>query len=169
MKEIIKKHFRSVLSLVLIAAMVLMFAGCGQKDVQENLEPSQNQQESTEKTFAVEVTEPDETKEEFSVKQESKEKTIAFEVTELDGTKKEFSVKYENESSVGEVLVGAGLISGSDSQYGLKVDTVNGQKYDYNKDGAYWAFYINGEYAMTGVDSTPIKDGEVYSFVATKA
>lgn len=144
MKEIIKKHFRSVLSLVLIAAMVLMFAGCGQKDVQENLEPSQNQQESTEKTFA-------------------------FEVTELDGTKKEFSVKYENESSVGEVLVGAGLISGSDSQYGLMVDTVNGQKYDYNKDGAYWAFYINGEYAMTGVDSTPIKDGEVYSFVATKA
>ena len=49
------------------------------------------------------------------------------------------------------------------------VDTVDGQRYDYNEDGAYWAFNINGEYAMTGVDTTPIKDGEVYSFVATKA
>ena len=89
--------------------------------------------------------------------------------TLIDGTKKELTVKYDNEKSVGEALVNEGLISGSDSQYGLMVDTVNGQKYDYNADGAYWAFYINGEYAMTGVDTTPIKDGEVYSFVATKA
>jgi predicted small lipoprotein YifL len=144
MKEIIKNRFRSVLSLVLIAAMVLTFAGCGQKEIQENPETTQNQQEFVEKSFT-------------------------FEVTELDGTKKEFSVKYDTEKTVGEALINAKLISGENGQYGLMVDTVNGQKYDYNEDGAYWAFYINGEYAMTGVDSTTIKDGEVYSFVATKA
>ena len=144
MKEIIKKNFRSVLSLVLVAAMVLMFAGCGQNQGEETPEPSQNQQEIVEKDFA-------------------------FEVTELDGTKKEFQVKYDTEQSVGEALVNEKLISGEVGQYGLMVDTVNGQKYDYNEDGAYWAFYVNGEYAMTGVDTTPIKDGEVYSFVATKA
>ncbi len=144
MKQIIKNRFRSVLSLVLVAAMVLMFAGCGQKDVQENPETSQNQQENVEKSFE-------------------------FQVVELDGTKKEFEVKYDTEKTVGEALVNEGLISGENGQYGLMVDTVNGQKYDYNEDGAYWAFHINGEYAMTGVDSTPIKDGEVYSFVATKA
>ena len=144
MKEIIKKNFRSVLSLVLVAAMVLMFAGCGQNQGEETPEPSQNQQEVVEKSFT-------------------------FEVTELDGTKKEFQVKYDTEQSVGEALVNEKLISGEVGQYGLMVDTVNGQKYDYTADGAYWAFYVNGEYAMSGVDTTPIKDGEVYSFVATKA
>ena len=144
MKEIIKKNFRSVLSLVLVAAMVLMFAGCGQNQSEETPEPSQNQQDVVEKSFT-------------------------FEVTDLDGTKNEFQVKYDTETSVGEALVNENLISGEEGQYGLMVDTVNGQKYDYNEDGAYWAFYVNGEYAMSGVDTTPIKDGEVYSFVATKA
>ena len=144
MKEIIKKHFRSVLSLVLVAAMVLMFAGCGQNQDEGTTTPSTNQQETVEKVFT-------------------------FEVTELDGTKKEFTVQYDTEKSVGEALVNEKLISGEVGQYGLMVDTVNGQKYDYNEDGVYWAFYVNGEYAMSGVDTTPIKDGEVYSFVATKA
>lgn len=144
MKEIIKNHFRSVLSLVLVAAMVLMFAGCGQKETQENPETSQNQQENVGKSFE-------------------------FQVVELDGTKKEFEVKFDTEKTVGEALVNEGLISGEKAQYGLMVDTVNGQKYDYNEDGAYWAFHINGEYAMTGVDMTPINDNEIYSFVATKA
>ena len=144
MNEIIKNRFRSVLSLVLVAAMVLMFAACGQKQVEEKPEVSQDQQEIVEKSFK-------------------------FQVTDLDGTKKEFEVKYDEEKTVGEALTNEGLISGEEGQYGLMVDTVDGQKYDYNEDGAYWLLYINGEYAMTGVDSTPIKDGEIYSFVVTKA
>ena len=40
---------------------------------------------------------------------------------------------------------------------------------DYNKDGMYWSFYINGEYAMTGVDATPVEADATYSFVATAA
>ena len=144
MKEIIKNRFRSVLSLVLVAAMVLTFAGCGQNQEPEVPQTTQTQQENVEKPFV-------------------------FEVTDLDGTKKEFEVKYDTEKTVGDALVNEGLISGEKGQYGLMVDTVDGQRYDYNKDGAYWAFNINGEYAMTGVDTTPIKDGEVYSFVATKA
>ncbi len=32
--------------------------------------------------------------------------------------------------------------------------TVNGMTADYDKDGVYWAFYINGVYAMTGIDAT---------------
>ena len=49
MKEIFKHNFRSVLSLVLVAAMVLMFAGCGQKT--QEPETPQNQQEVQEKSF----------------------------------------------------------------------------------------------------------------------
>ena len=154
MKEIFKINFRSVLSLVLVAAMVLMFAGCGQKLENEGTtEPSTNQQK-------VEMPQNNE---------ESQENSFLFEVISLDGTKKEFTVKYDNEKSVGEALENEGLVSGKESQYGLEVHTVNGQKYTYNEDKVYWAFYIDGEYAMTGVDSTPIEDGKTYCFKAEKA
>lgn len=96
------------------------------------------------------------------------EKSFVFKVVDVDGTEKSFDVT-TNAATVGEALVEEELISGSESEYGLMVDTVNGIKYDYTADGCYWAFYINGEYAMTGVDSTEITDGATYSFVATKA
>lgn len=47
--------------------------------------------------------------------------------------------------------------------------TVNGMTADYDKDGVYWAFYIDGEYAMTGVDATNITDGAQYTFRMEKA
>lgn len=96
------------------------------------------------------------------------EKTFMFKVVDLDGTEKSFDITTDAKT-VGEALLAEKLISGTESEYGLMVDTVNGIKYDYTADGAYWAFYINGEYAMTGVDSTEITDGATYSFVATKA
>lgn len=36
-------------------------------------------------------------------------------------------------------------------------------------DGAYWAFYINGEYASTGVDATNIEAGAAYALKAEQA
>ena len=46
--------------------------------------------------------------------------------------------------------------------------TVNGITADWDADQTYWAFYINGEYAMTGIDATEIVDGTTYSLVLTK-
>ena len=143
MKKITKNTFRSVLSLVLVAAMVLMFAGCGQNNVDTSPENSTQQQEAVEKSFT-------------------------FKVTDLDGTTTSFEIKTDA-TTVGEALVEKGLISGTQGDYGLMVDTVNGVKYDYNEDGAYWAFYENDAYAMSGVDTTVIAEGVIYSFVATKA
>ena len=34
------------------------------------------------------------------------------------------------------------------------------------KDGKYWAFYVNGEYAVSGVDTTEITEGGLYEFRA---
>ncbi len=96
------------------------------------------------------------------------QKSFVFKVVDLDGTEKSFDIKTEA-ATVGEALVAEKRISGTDGDYGLMVDTVNGVKYEYSADGAYWAFYIDGEMAMTGVDSTEITDGATYSFVATKA
>ena len=99
---------------------------------------------------------------------ESKEKSFVFKVVDLDGSEKSFDIKTEAKT-VGEALLAEKLISGEVGQYGLMVDTVNGIKYDYNEDSAYWAFYVNGEYAMSGVDTTEIDETATYSFVATKA
>lgn len=96
------------------------------------------------------------------------EKTFVFKVVDLDGSEKSFDIKTDAKT-VGEALVAEKLISGTAGDYGLMVDTVNGIKYDYTADGAYWAFYINGEMAMSGVDTTDVVEGTTYSFVATKA
>ena len=63
----------------------------------------------------------------------------------------------------------AGPMTGDNSEYGLYVKTVNGETADYDKDGAYWAFYINGEYAMSGVDYTAPEAGTTYGFHVEKA
>ena len=92
-------------------------------------------------------------------------KGISFQVvvTYLDG--KETTFDYTSDkATVGEALVAEGLIEGHDTEYGLYVDSVNGIALDWDKDGKYWAFYINGEYAMTGVDSTEITEGATYAF-----
>lgn len=58
-------------------------------------------------------------------------------------------------------------VSGTESEYGLMVDTVNGVVADYNENGAYWAFYVDGEYCMYGMDQQPIEDGQAYQIVYT--
>jgi hypothetical protein len=57
--------------------------------------------------------------------------------------------------------------SGTESDYGMMVETVNGVTADYNTDGAYWAFYVDGEYCNYGIDSQPVEDGENYQIVYT--
>ncbi len=88
---------------------------------------------------------------------------FALSVTDQDGNETKFEIHTDQET-VGEALVEIGFISGDDSEYGLYVKTVNGITADYDKDGVYWAFYIDGEYAAAGVDATAIEEGSSYSF-----
>ncbi|MBS7240683.1 MAG: DUF4430 domain-containing protein [Acetatifactor sp.] len=59
--------------------------------------------------------------------------------------------------------------SGAESEYGMMVDTVNGERADYNLDGAYWSFYINGEYCNYGIDTQPVADKDAFSICYTLA
>lgn len=72
-------------------------------------------------------------------------------------------------TTVGDALQKLGIIEGDESEYGLYIKSVNGISADFETDGAYWAFYVNDAYANSGVDSTEIKEGEIYSLVYTKA
>lgn len=83
--------------------------------------------------------------------------------TDLDGKETTHKIKTDA-ATVGEALLAEGLIDGENSDYGLYITTVNGITLDWEKDGKYWAFYINGAYAQTGVDATDVEDGAVYTF-----
>ena len=94
----------------------------------------------------------------------SKTLVVRVEVEENSVT---FTIHTDAET-VGEALLAHGLIAGEESQYGLYIKQVNGMTADYDVDQTFWAFYINGEYAMTGADTTPISEGEVYSLVRSR-
>jgi len=94
-------------------------------------------------------------------------KSFTFIVVDADGNEETFEVTTDADT-VGEALLDEGLIAGEESQYGLYVKTVNGLTVDYDRDGAYWSFYVDGEYAMSGADTTEIEDGQTYSFKVEK-
>lgn len=59
-----------------------------------------------------------------------------------------------------------GLIEGMESEYGLFVITVDGYTAD-DANQEWWAFSKNGEALMTGVDETPIMDGDKFEITLT--
>ena len=95
------------------------------------------------------------------------EKSFVTEVVDADGNTVRFTVQ-TNEKTVGEALQKLGVIDGEEGDYGLYIKTVNGTTADFSKDNTYWAFYVDGEYAMTGADMTDIVDGTVYTFRVEK-
>ena len=96
----------------------------------------------------------------------SGEKTVVVEVKAEDEMVT-FTIKTDKKT-VGEALQEQGLISGEEGPYGLYVKVVNGITADYDVDKSYWSFNINGEYAMTGVDTTEIAEGVTYQLEYTK-
>lgn len=89
-------------------------------------------------------------------------KCMTVEVVDAEGAKVRFTVNTEKET-VGEALQELGILDGEEGDYGLYVKSVNGITADYQADGSYWAFYVDGVYAMTGVDMTNIEADTVYT------
>jgi hypothetical protein len=75
---------------------------------------------------------------------------------------------HTDETTVGAALLSVGLIAGEEQSMGFMVTTVNGITADFNANGTWWGFYVNGEFATSGVDSTHIEAGVTYAFVFTK-
>ena len=94
-------------------------------------------------------------------------KTFAAQIVDLDGNEISFTVKTDK-TIVGEALQELGVLKGEEGPYGLYIKAVNGKTLDYEKDGAYWAFYVDGAYATAGVDETDIVETSVYLLKAEK-
>lgn len=153
------KHFAkrslSLLLIVLIAATALTMTAC------TDGQGAATTTEGAATTTTVATTDPQSVITELG----KGETSFRFDVTGVDGKVTRFLVKTD-EITVGQALINLNLIDGEAGPYGLYVKTVNGVTLDFNKDGKYWAFYMNGEYALTGVDSTNIEEGVIYEFKA---
>ena len=93
-------------------------------------------------------------------------KTVVVEVKAAD-QQVTFTIKTDK-ATVGEALMEHDLIAGEQGAYGLYVKQVNGMTADYDVDQTYWAFYVNGEYGMAGVDMTEINEADTYQLELTK-
>ena len=149
-----KKLMSFILCMVLIVAMALGTTGCNgktSKDTSSGVGTESNiQADGSGSATDVNILGTGSTE-------------FGLTVVDQEGSETQFEIHTDKET-VGEALLELGLIAGEESEYGLYVKTVNGITADYDKDGTYWAFYINGEYASSGVDSTKITEGESYSF-----
>lgn len=142
-----------IYALLICTAMAVCMAGCSDKDTSSKASGN-----SSSDNLLVSSQATDNTLGEGDT-------SFVFEVTGTDGNTASFKIN-TNEKTVGDALSKLGLIEGDDTNLGLYVKTVNGTTLEFDKDGKYWAFYIDGEYAMTGVDSTDIDETSVYEFRA---
>ena len=180
----ISKLFSTILAFVLSAAVAVSVTSCGSSNSSSSSassetsvsESAETSSEASSEASSEEASseESSEVSEEVSAAETAEATDIgegntefAFEVVLEDGTTTLYNV-HTDEKTVGAALLGVNLIAGDDSEYGLYVKTVDGVTADYDKDGTYWAFYIDGEYASTGVDSTDVVPGSTYSFKVEK-
>lgn len=143
-KTEIKRILSLLLCVVLIAATALTISACSDTSSSTSETPSSSAPAS------------DHIKGEGAT-------VFTFTVTDADGKETEYEI-HTDKTIVGDALLELGLIAGDESEYGLYVKTVDGITVDYDTDGKYWAFYVNGAYAMSGVDTTEIEAGASYAF-----
>ena len=151
-----------VLALFIVAAMALALVSCGDKK-------NDGKTTDTVKETVTDTAAPDTAGNTEAAGTESDKAQITITVTVkfADETTKDFVITTSEEFLRG-ALEQENLVEGDESEYGLYVKTVDGVTADYEADKAYWAFYKDGEYLMTGVDTTPIADGDTFSFEYTK-
>ena len=181
-----KRIHSLILCMMLIVAMAFTTVGCNTKKQENNSQQSvvtqetadNNQSESETQETVDNNQSESETQETADNNQSETVESAAqilgegqtkflFTVVDKDGNETNFEIHTDKET-VGEALLDLELIAGEDGEFGLYVKTVNGITADYDEDQTYWAFYIDGEYAMSGVDVTTIEEGKAYTFKVEK-
>lgn len=138
------KQAKTLLSIILILAMAFMLSACGAEEKSDLWADALHTKDAEfgegAKTFVIEV--------------KAEEKSVKFTI-------------HTDKETVGEAMLEHELIDGEQGNPGLYVTSVNGIVADYDENMSYWAFYIDGEYANTGVDSTPIDENTAYKLEYT--
>ena len=132
-----KTKLTSLLALMLVA--VLLLASCGGEEVPSLWDSATYTSDTAVGSGATSVT----------VSIEAEDKVVTLTVN-------------TDKQTLGEALFELDLIN--DASF---FDTANGMKADWDKDNAYWAFYIGEEYQMIGVGDATLTSGAAYRLVYT--
>lgn len=163
--DLFTKLLSIVVCIVLIAAMGLVLTSCGSDEGTETPKRPQSTVQSS--NSSTESTTSEDPYGDSIANIGSGSVSFIFNVTDKEGYTTLYRI-HTDKKTVGEALLENRLIEGEDGQYGLYIKKVMGIEADYDKDQTYWALYIDGEYAMTGVDKTEIKAGAEYALVVQK-
>ena len=144
--RIVKKSVNSIVSACIVLVLLLLFASCGDSAEKSGL---------WENALYLRDTEFGKGNNTLTLEVKAGEEIVTFTVN-------------TDKKTVGEALAEHGLIEGEEGPYGLYVKVVHGIRADYDIDKSYWAFYVDGEYAVQGIDSTEITKGTVYQLVYSK-
>ena len=133
------KQAKTLFSIILILAMAFMLCGCANEE-KSDLWADALHTKDTEfgegaKTLVIEV--------------KAEDKAVKFTI-------------HTDAETVGDALIENKLLEGEPGSMGIYITSINGIVADYDENMSYWAFYIDGEYANTGVDSTPIDENAEY-------
>ena len=86
------------------------------------------------------------------------DKTVVVEVVHADGNSREFTCQTDEEY-LGPLLLEEKLAEGEQGAYGLFITTVDGETAQ-DSLRQWWCITKGGERVDTGVDTTPIADGD---------
>lgn len=154
------KNSLKALLLAFILALALVFsAGCNNETGNEDNSVNQSEQPQSDLWSGAQYTEDT----------EIGEGSISVKIEVVIGDKSVTLTVHTDSDNLGAALIENGLASGDESKYGLYIRSVNGIEADYDRDGAYWSISRDGEYLMTGADSTKIADNEHYEITYTAA
>lgn len=134
---------KKTIALILTFVMLVCFAACAAKPL-----PAEN---DTTKPVA-----------------ESKKITITVDVVKSDKSTKTYTIETDAEN-LEDALVAEGLVEGEDSEYGLFIQTVDGETANYDENKSFWNLLKDGEAMATGARDEKIADGNKYSLVYTIA
>lgn len=175
-----------LLSLTLV--FTLMLSGCQNKEVAEDttaataettvveatteeavVEEAVVEEAVTEEAVAEEPATTEATAEDATedVATEATQEEITFTVTVVyeDATTEDFAIT-TTATTLRAALEAEGLIAGTESEYGLYVQTVNNITADESLQ-QWWCLTKGGEMWNNGVDTTEISDGEQYELTLT--
>ena len=91
--------------------------------------------------------------------------TVHVTVVHADGSSKVFDIKTQAQT-LGDALDEISLVSGEEGEFGIFIDTVDGETVDMAAE-EWWNITKGGEMMMTGVDDTMIADGDCYEITFT--
>ena len=91
---------------------------------------------------------------------EAGRKTVTVQVVHSDGVSRDFTLETE-EACLGPALIAGGVVEDNQGPYGLYILTADGETAEESAQ-EWWKLTKGGEMVNTGVDATPIADGDAF-------